>query len=336
MSEVTTRTQGRLLDISTGGRRLISGSGLLLAVIVLFVILAFIAPNFLTSRNLLNVLRAVSFNGIIACGMTFMIIQGDIDISVGSAVAWASSLLGVTVIKMHWPLFAAVPMVLVLGALIHVVAGYIRVRWLVPSFVLTLSLYMALRGAARLITNAFPISPFPSGFEFWGGGTIPVFGLGIPVPVIIMILVFVVFHIISTRTVYGRAVYCVGGNEDAAHLSGISVWKTRIITFALVGLLSAFVGILLSSRIQSGSSNIAIGLEFEVIAAVIIGGTSLTGGSGSIFGTFLGVLFIGLIGNGMVLMGVSPFTQEVVRGLIILVAVFVSILQRGAAPGRTK
>lgn len=334
MSEATTSPRGGLSEVGAGGRRLLSSSGLLLAVIVLFVILAFVAPYFLTTRNLLNVLRAVSFNGIIACGMTFMIIEGDIDISVGSAVAWASSLLGVAVIKWHWPLIAAVPMVLVLGTLIHTVAGYIRVRWLVPSFVLTLSLYMALRGAARLITNAFPISPFPDGFAFWGGGSIDVLGLGIPVPVIIMLVVFVIFHVISTRTVYGRAVYCIGGNEDASHLSGISVWKTRIITFALLGLLSAFVGILLSSRIQSGSSNIAIGLEFEVIAAVIIGGTSLTGGSGSIFGTFLGVLFIGLIGNGMVLMGVSPFMQEVVRGLIILVAVFVSILQRGAAPGR--
>ena len=146
-----------------------------------------------------------------------------------------------------------------------------------------------------------------------------------------MLVVFVIFYVISTRTVFGRSVYCVGGNENAAHLSGLSVGKTRIITFILVGLLSAFVGILLSSRIQSGSSQIAIGMEFEVIAAVIIGGTSLMGGSGSIFGTFLGVLFIGLIGNGMVLTGVSPFMQEIVRGFIILVAVFVSILQRSTA-----
>lgn len=312
-------------------RQFVSSSGLLLAVIVLFIILSLVAPHFLTSRNLLNVLRAVSFNGIIACGMTFMIIQGDIDISIGSAVAWSSSLLGVLVIKMGWSLGLAVPVVLVQGMLIHALAGYIRVRWLVPSFVLTLALFMMLRGAARQITNAFPISPFPEGFSFWGGGTIEMLGLGIPVPVIIMLVVFIIFYVVSTRTVFGRSVYCVGGNEHATHLSGISVGRTRIITFMLVGLLSAFVGILLSSRIQSGSSQIALGLEFEVIAAVIIGGTSLMGGSGTIFGTFLGVLFIGLIGNGMVLTGVSPFLQEIVRGFIILVAVFVSILQRGTA-----
>lgn len=312
-------------------RRFLSSSGLLLAVLVLFVILALVAPNFLTSRNLLNVLRAVSFNGIIACAMTLMIIQGDIDVSIGSAVAWASSLLGVLVIQLGWPLAVAVPVVLLQGALIHALAGYIRVRWLVPSFVLTLALFMMLRGAARQITNAFPISPFPAGFEFWGGGAIDIFGLALPTPVLLMLVTFVVFYIVSTRTVYGRSVYCVGGNENAAHLSGISVTRTRIATFLLVGLLSAFVGILLSSRIQSGSSQIALGLEFEVIAAVIIGGTSLMGGAGSIFGTFLGVIFIGLIGNGMVLTGVSPFMQEIVRGFIILVAVFVSIQQRGTS-----
>ena len=140
-----------------------------------------------------------------------------------------------------------------------------------------------------------------------------------------MLAVFVLFHFISVRTVYGRSVYAVGGNEESARLSGISVKRTRIITFALVGILSAFSGIILSSRIMSGSSNIAVGLEFDVIAAVIIGGTSLMGGEGTIFGTFLGVLFIGLLSNGMVLMGINPFAQEVIRGLIILVAVLISV-----------
>ena len=132
----------------------------------------------------------------------------------------------------------------------------------------------------------------------------------------------------STRTVFGRSVYSVGGNEEAARLSGIPVWRTRITIFALTGFLAAFSGVVLSSRIMSGSSNIAEGLEFEVIAAVIIGGTSLMGGEGSIFGTFLGVLFIGLLSNGMVLLGITPFAQEVVRGLIILFAVLISALQK--------
>lgn len=304
---------------------ILSRSGLLIALALLFLGLALFAPNFLTSRNLLNVLRAVAFNGIIACGMTFMIISGDIDVSVGSAVAWSSSLLGVLAIQQGWPLWLAVIVVLVQGAVVHSAAGYIRVKWAVPAFVVTLALFMSLRGAARLITNAFPITPFPDSFNFWGGGYI--FEI-IPVPVVIMLLTFAVFHFISTRTVYGRSVYSVGGNEESARLSGIRVWNTRITTFALTGFLAAFSGVILSSRIMSGSSNIAMGLEFEVIAAVIIGGTSLMGGEGTIFGTFLGVLFIGLLGNGMVLMGINPFAQEVIRGLIILVAVLISVVRK--------
>lgn len=310
-------TQNRLKDI-------LSRSGLLIGLILLFILLSVWAPNFLTPRNQFNVLRAVAFNGIIACGMTFIIISGDIDVSVGSAVAWASSLLGILAIKQGWPLGIAVIVVLIQGVIIHAIAGFIRVKWNIPAFVVSLALFMSLRGAARLITNAYPITPFPDGFNFWGGGYIAEV---IPVPAVIMLLVFIVFYFLSTRTVYGRSVYSVGGNEEAARLSGIPVWRTRITTFAITGFLAAFSGIILSSRIMSGSSNIGEGLEFDVIAAVIIGGTSLMGGEGSILGTLLGVLFIGLLSNGMVLLGITPFAQEVVRGLIILFAVLISALQ---------
>jgi ribose/xylose/arabinose/galactoside ABC-type transport system permease subunit len=308
-------------------RGLLARSGLLLGLILLFAALSLVAPGFLTSRNLLNVLRAVAFNGIIACAMTFMIVSGDVDLSVGSAVAWASSLLGVLAIKLHWPLGLAVLFVLLQGAFFHALAGYIRVKWNVLAFVVTLTLYMSLRGAARLITNAYPITPFPDSFAFWGQGYIARF---IPVPAVMMVIMFVAFHFISTRTVFGRSVYSVGGNEEAARLSGIPVWRTRITIFALSGLLSALSGIVLSSRIMSGSSLIAVGLEFEIIAAVIIGGASMSGGEGTIGGTFLGVLFIGLLTNGMVLLGVTQFWQEISRGLIILFAVLIGIWQRPA------
>jgi ribose/xylose/arabinose/galactoside ABC-type transport system permease subunit len=306
-------------------RGFLSRSGLLVGLALLFILLALFAPNFLTSRNQLNVLRAVAFNGIIACAMTFIIISGDIDVSVGSGVAWASSLLGVLAIEQGWPLWLAVIVVLLQATLVHALGGFIRVKWNVPAFVVTLTLFMSLRGAARLITNAYPVTPFPDGFNFWGGGYV---AGRIPVPALIMVVTFVIFHFLSTRTVYGRWVYSVGGNEEAARLSGIPVWRTRIITFAITGFLSAFSGVILSSRIMSGSSNIAEGLEFDVIAAVIIGGTSLMGGEGSIFGTFLGVLFIGLLSNGMVLLGITPFAQEVVRGLTILFAVLISVWQK--------
>jgi sugar transport system permease protein len=313
--------------VSRSGK-LLSRSGLLVALVLLFVALTLFAPNFLSSRNLLNVLRAVAFNGIIACGMTFIIISGDIDVSVGSAMAWSSSLLGILAITNGWPLGLAVIAVLISGTIIHALAGFVRVRWAVPAFVVTLTLFLSLRGAARLITNAYPITPFPDDFAFWGGGYIPVGPVQVPVPVILMLITYAIFYFLSTRTVFGRSVYSVGGNEEAARLSGIPVSRIRILTFAINGFLAAFSGIILSSRIMSGSSNIAEGLEFEVIAAVIIGGTSLAGGEGSIIGTFLGVLFIGLLSNGMTLLGVPSFAQEVARGLIILVAVLISVWQK--------
>ncbi len=306
-------------------RQSLSSLGLLIGVIILFILLSIIAPNFLTSRNLLNVLRAMSFTGMIACGMTFIIISGDIDVSVGSATAFASSVLGVLVIKQGWPLGLTVIFVLVMGMFIHSCAGLIRVKLKVPSFVVTLSMYMSLRGAARLITGAWSITPFPESFNYWGQGSL--FGV-IPIPIVFMIAVFIIFHFLSKRTVYGRSVYSVGGNEEASKLSGIPVGRIRIITYALTGLLAALSGIILSSRISAGSSKIATGLEFQVIAAVIIGGTSLSGGRGAIFGTFLGVLFIGFLQNGMVLMGIDPFAQEVASGLIILFAVLISELQK--------
>jgi len=306
-------------------REFLSRSGLLVALIILFLLMTQVAPNFLTSRNLFNVLRAVAINGIIACAMTLVIISGDIDVSVGSAVAWSSSLLGILAIKQHWPMAVAVAFVLLQGVVLHSLAGWVRVKWSVPAFVVTLTLLMSLKGAAKVITNAYPITPFPDSFSFWGQGYVAKI---IPVPAAIMVATIAIFYFISTRTVFGRSVYSVGGNEEAARLSGIPVGRTRILIFAISGLLAALGGIVISSRIMAGAYNVGEGLEFEVIAAVVIGGASLAGGAGSMAGTFLGVLFIGLLANGMTLMGVHPYWQEVARGLIVLFAVLTSVWQK--------
>jgi len=318
-AEISTRT-----GLQNWVSSIASRSGLLLSLIILFIILAIVAPNFLSSRNLMNVLRSAAFNGIIAWGMTMIIISGDIDVSVGSAVAWSSSLLGVLAISYKWPMPLAIISVLSLAVIMHVIAGAIRCKWNVPAFVVTLTLFMSLKGGAKLITNAYPITPFPESFNYWGGGY--VFGF-IPVPVVILLLTLGIFYFISTRTTFGRSVYAVGGNEESARLSGIPVWRTRITIFAITGFLASFSGILLSSRVMAGTPMIGEGLEFEVIAAAIIGGTSLAGGEGSMLGTFLGVVFIGLLSNGMVLLGWPPFAQEVIRGLIILFAVLISVWQ---------
>jgi sugar transport system permease protein len=305
-------------------RDLLSRSGLLVALIVLFILEALFAPNFLSVRNMGSVLRAVAVNGMIACAMTFVIISGDIDVSVGSAVAWCSSLLGVLAIKLHWPLLLAVVVVVVQQIILHMTAGSIRYRWNVPAFVVTLTLYMSLKGLAKVITQAYPITPFPDSFSFWGQGYL---GKVIPVPAVIMVITIAVFYFLSKRTIFGRSVYSVGGNEEAARLSGIPVGRTRITIFGITGMMAALGAILISSRIMAGAYNVGEGLEFEVIAAVVIGGTSLAGGSGSMIGTFLGVLFIGLLANGMTLLGVNPYWQEVARGLIVLFAVLISVWQ---------
>lgn len=310
---------------ATGSLRLfISRSGLLLALVILFVILTFVAPNFLSTRNLLNVLRQVSFVGIIACGMTMALIAADVDLSVGSVVALTSSLLAVLHVKLGWPLWLAALATIVEATLVGLLAGYIRVRWNIPALIVTLALMLSLRGVAFVLTNAFPIPITDKAFAMLGGGYIA----GIPIPAVIFLVVVLIFWFISTRTVYGRSVYAVGGNAEAARLSAIPVQRIRMSILGMTAFLASISGILLTSRLTSGYSGVGEGWEFDAISAVLIGGTSLFGGEGTIFGTLLGVLFVGLLANGMVLLGVNPYLQDVVRGVIILLAVLLSALQR--------
>lgn len=313
--------------VSQQFRVFLGRSGLLLALIILFVILSFIAPNFLTVRNLFNVLRQVAFVGIIACGMTMALIAAEVDLSVGSVVAFTSSLLAILYAKVGWPLWLATVVAILQAGVVGVLAGMVRVRWNIPALIVTLALMISLRGLAFVLTNAFPIPISDPVFAFFGGGYV----LGVPVPALVFLLIMVLFWFISTRTVYGRSIYAVGGNAEAARLSGIPVNRIRIMILGTTGLLAGISGFLLTSRLTSGYSGVGVGWEFDVIAAVLIGGTSLFGGRGSMVGTLLGVLFIGLLGNGMVLLGVNPYLQDVARGAIILLAVWLSALQRPAS-----
>lgn len=302
---------------------------LLIALIVLCLILTFIAPNFGTLGNALNILRQAAFVGIIATGMSLVIIAGEIDISVGSNVALTSALLGVLVAHDGIPVFAAIPIVLVVGALVGIGAGAIRAYLNVPSFIVTLALYLALRGLALFITDAFPNAITSDAFNYLGAGYL----FGIPVPALFMVFFFALFFFISRKTAFGRSVYAVGGNAEAARLSGIRVPRIRVMIFAMTGILASIVGVLLSAQLSSGNPGIGNGLEFDVIAAVIIGGASLSGGRGSLIGTLFGVLFITVLSNGLVLIGVNPYVQNIARGAIVLVAVLLSSVRtrRGAA-----
>ncbi len=295
--------------------------GVLVAVYVCF---AITAPNFASLGNQLNILQNAAFVGIIAMAMTLVIIAGEIDISVGSAVALASALLGVVAVNAGVPMPLAILLVLIEGAVVGAFAGWLRSRFGVPSFIVTLALYGALRGMALLITNAYPIPLKDPVLAFLGAGRL----LGVPVVALVFVLVFAVVAFVATKTPFGRSVYAVGGNPEAARLSGIPVARVRVLVFTLTGLAAALVGVLQSARLSSGTASIGTGVEFDAIAAVIIGGTSLAGGRGSVLGTFIGVIFITVLGNGMVLIGVNPYAQEVVRGVVVLLAVLISVWQR--------
>jgi sugar transport system permease protein len=295
--------------------------GLFVAIAILYAILAVFAPNFSTAGNLLNILRDAAFVGIIAWGMTLVLISGEIDISVGPHVAFAGVTLAL--LAQHgMNIYAAAALVMLLGACIGIFIGVLRSYFDVPSFIVTLALWLALRGIAQVMSDAVPIVIADYDFQRLGSGWF----LGVPIPAIIMIVLFLLFSFISTSTVFGRSVYAVGGNAEAARLSGIPVARIRIQVFAITGVLAALTGVLMASRLGSGNSGAASGLEFDIIAAVVVGGTSLFGGRGTMLGTLLGIIFIAALVNGLVLLGVDPFAQGIVRGFVILAAVMVNII----------
>lgn len=304
-----------------------NGLGLLCVLIALYAVLSFASPVFLTTDNQLSILQSAAFFGIVAFAMTLVIISGEIDISVGSMSALASSLLGVLVVNHGVPLVLAVLLVIVTAGLIGAGAGALRAYFGVPTFIATLALYLALKGLAQLLTNNFPMPIDSERFFYWGDGKV----LGIPVPALYLIGVFVVLIVVAQKTVFGRSIYAVGGNAKSANLSGINVRRVKISVMAIVAVSAALVGLLQSARLASGSSTISVGLEFDAIAAVIIGGAALSGGKGSIVGTVMGVVFIAALLNGMVLLDVNPYAQQVVRGAVVLVAVLVNVWRtRGA------
>lgn len=304
--------QGKSVSLKQFVSRHINEIGLLVVIAILYLVFSLNAPGFISLNNQMNVLRDAATIGIAAWAMTLIIISGEIDVSVGPMVAFVSVCLAF-LLQFEVPLAIACLLVLLLGALMGTLAGVLRGVFNVPSFVATLGLFM---------TNALPVPIDENEVLDWLGGQF----LGVPVSALIMMVLFALFVFISRKTAFGRSVFAVGGNATAAQLCGINVRRVRILIFTLSGLLAAVTGILLAARLGSGNAGAANGLEFDVIAAVVVGGTALSGGRGSLFGTLLGVLVITLIGNGLVLLGINSFFQQVVRGVIIVVAVLANIL----------
>ena len=315
--------QGKSVSLKQFVSRHINEIGLLVVIAILYLVFSLNAPGFISLNNQMNVLRDAATIGIAAWAMTLIIISGEIDVSVGPMVAFVSVCRDrAFLLQFEVPLAIACLLVLLLGALMGTLAGVLRGVFNVPSFVATLGLWSALRGMGLFMTNALPVPIDENEVLDWLGGQF----LGVPVSALIMMVLFALFVFISRKTAFGRSVFAVGGNATAAQLCGINVRRVRILIFTLSGLLAAVTGILLAARLGSGNAGAANGLEFDVIAAVVVGGTALSGGRGSLFGTLLGVLVITLIGNGLVLLGINSFFQQVVRGVIIVVAVLANIL----------
>lgn len=293
----------------------------LLGLLGLCVIMSIASDKFLETNNLVNIVRQVSINGILAVGMTFVIITSGIDLSVGAVMAISSTVMASAMINFAMSPYIAVALGIGVGAIFGLINGTLVAYAKLPPIIVTLAMMEIPRGMALIHTGGYPLSGLPAGFSFIGRGYL--FGV-IPVPVFIMIIIYILAHIVLKHLPVGRYIYAIGGNEEAVRLSGIKVNKVKVIAYLTSGLTAAITGMVLTSRLMSGQPNAGVGFELDAIAAVVLGGTDIAGGRGTIFGTFLGVLIIGVLSNGLNLMGVSPYVQRVLKGLIIILAIYFS------------
>jgi len=326
MSTATTVESGTRFD-TTGFIKKYAIIGILLLFVILLAVLT--QGSFLQTQNLINVIRQVSAIGVIATGMTFVIIIKGIDLSVGSVLA-VSAVVSASLAQspqasvimypgLQLPVIVAVLAGLTAGALLGLINGALIAGFGIAPFIATLGMMTAARGIANLYTNGRPVSRLQDGFNFIGQGDL----LWIPVPIWILLIVAVGAHIALNFTRFGRHTYALGGNEQAARVSGINLNKVTVGIFALSGLLAGLAGIMLAARTGSGNPTLGTGIELDAITATVIGGTSFNGGIGTIWGAVVGALIIGVINNGMDLLNISPFMQQVVKGTIIVLAIII-------------
>ena len=298
--------------------------GILLAFVVVCAALALTTPRFLTVGNLTIILTQVSINALLAFGVTFVIITGGIDLSLGSMVAVTGVAAALFAHPGTYPLVVPLLVALAAGVAMGGFNGLVITKSKVPPFIVTLGTMTIGRGLALILSKGRPVSNLSDAFNFIGGGQV----FGIPFPIIILIFIFLLCSVLLKKTIWGRYMYAVGGNEQAARASGISVNRIKMLVYTLSGTLAALAGLVLTSRITTGQPNAGQGFELDAIAAAIIGGTSTSGGSGTMTGTLIGALLIGVISNGLDLLNVTSYYQEVVMGVIIIGAVVLDGLNR--------
>ncbi len=299
--------------------------GTLIGLFAMCLILSFTTNGvFYSQRNLVNVLRQVSSNACLAFGMTFAIITGGIDLSVGSILALSGTLSAGFIANNNMPVAQAVILAIVIGTALGLFNGVVIAKTTIPPFIVTLAMMQIARGAAYIYSNGQPIRAMFPDYQIIGTGY-----LGpIPYPVIYMTVFLIICVILLSKTRFGRHVYAVGGNDKAAIFSGVNVARTKMMVYTMSGFLAAFTGVVLCARMASGQPTAGQSFEMDAIAATVLGGTSMSGGVGKIGSTMIGVLIIGVLNNGLNLLGLNSFWQQIAKGIVILLAVYVDMLKK--------
>ena len=292
--------------------------GALIALILLIIVISIISPQFRTLDNFMSLLRQSSINGFIAFGMTCVILTGGIDLSVGSVLALTTAF-AATFIKGGMPVLLAMLLALIIGTLLGMLSGILVTKGRLQPFIATLITMTAFRGITMIFMNGKPISGLGGSemLKFVGKGSV----IGIPFPVILFIAVFILFMFVLEKTKFGRRLYATGSNPVSAKLAGVNINRTKLIAYAISGCMAALSGMILLSRLASAQPTLGDGYELDAIASVALGGTSMNGGRGRIWGTFVGVLIIAVLNNGLNILGVSSYYQSVVKAVVILIAV---------------
>ncbi len=303
--------------------------GTLLALLALVILFTVTNEFFFTGRNILNILVQMSVIAILAFGMTYVLMLGEIDLSVGSIVVLSGTVLGLSLAAGFNPIIAIILTILT-GIFCGTLNGWISAYMRIPTFIVTVATMGIYRGIGYAITDSKPIPIDNPVIEWFGNGSI----VGVPVPIIIMLIVLLIMHVVLTRTKFGRQIVLTGGNVEAAKFAGIKVKRLQLYVFMIMGSAAAIASVLMTSRLYSAQPNAAISFELDAIAAAVLGGTSLTGGRGTVMGTFIGALIIAVVNNGMNLLGLEYYFQNIVKGLIIIAAVYIDVRSKRQQLGK--
>ena len=298
--------------------------GILVALVALCVVLSFATSAFLTSKNIMNVLQQISTNGMIAFGMTYVILLGGIDLSVGSVVALSGVMSMALMARSGWVLVPALLAGVLIGTAIGLIDGFFITKVNMPAFIVTLAMMNIARGFALITTSGKPIYVQDDRLLIIGNGKLLE---NVPLQAVYMLIIFALLFVVLNYTKYGRHLYATGGNIEAARFSGINVNRVQLTAYIISGTVSGFAGVLTAARLYSALPSMGEGAEMNAIAAVVLGGTMMTGGSGTLGGTLIGALIIGVMNNGLNLMGVSSYWQDVAKGVIIILAIYMDIIR---------